>query len=656
MKDLNRIIKICAINIGIAVILSVLFSIGFLSNVQLSMSDNLYGGKVPLDSIIIVAIDDESLQEIGRWPWDRNVFAELIPLLNQSKVIGVDVAFFETQTTEIDTALGDAVSRNGNVVLPVEYREFDVRDGMVYGEKVMVTVPEIAYDARALAYINVVTDFDGKTRATNPNVQGDYNSFAYEVYRNFWKVPIEGKIESFENRLLVNYVGKANTFPQYSISKILSGEIPLETFKNKAVLIGATSPDLHDEAIVPNSALPMPGVEIHANTIQTLITQSFLHKESDLAVILTIVVLAIITALLFFYMPLWLSILLLVAVIILYLFFAIFMFNQGIIVNLIYVPLTLIVSYLTTTIYHYISEKKQRRQVLGAFEKYVSKDVISHIMANPGKLKLGGERREITVFFSDIRGFTTISEALGPEKLVALLNEYLTEMTNIILDHNGVVDKYMGDAIMAFWGAPLDQPKHAERAAQASLAMDKRLKELQKKWEKDGVPPLEIGIGLNSGFAVVGNMGAEDRFDYTAMGDTVNLGARLESINKQYGTRMLISEHTNKKLSGKHFMTRLIDKVTVKGKTEPVTIYELSGHKTTELEWHQPMLDKYEEAMNFYFDQKWDKAIKSFKECMKIRIDGKEDGPSLTFIERCEYFKKNSPGPKWNGVCVMKTK
>lgn len=657
MEDLPQIVKICGINVVIAIILSILFSVGFLSNVQLGVSDNLYGGRAPIDSIVIAAIDDESLQNIGRWPWDRRVFVELIGNLDQAKVVGVDVAFFETQSFGVDSEVGVAVEAAGNVVLPVEYRDFTLtEDDVVVGENIMKTVPEIAHGAKALAYINIVTDFDGKSRAINPNVEGKYESFSYEVYRNAWSVPLDDTIDDFKNRLLVNFVGPRGTFKEYSISHILDGTIPPEEFKNKIVLIGATSRDLHDEAIVPNSAIPMPGVEIHANAVQTMITQNFLRKQADWTVMLTILALSILTAIVFYFLPIWLSVVLLLLVVVLYLFFAIFMFNQGIIVNLIFVPITLVISYLTTTIYHYLSEKRQRTKVLGAFEKYVSKDVISHIMDNPDKLKLGGERREITVFFSDIRGFTTISEALGPERLVKLLNEYLTEMTNIILANNGVVDKYMGDAIMAFWGAPIDQPKHAQRAAKASLMMEKRLKELQIKWTKEGVPPLEIGIGLNTGFAVVGNMGAADRFDYTAMGDSINLGARLESINKQYGTRILISEFTLKKISKTGYLYRMIDKVTVKGKTEPVTIYELAGHKSESPKWYKPLLDKFEEGLKFYFDQKWDKATKCFKECQKLRKDGKEDGPSKTFIERCAYFKKNSPGPKWNGVCVMKTK
>jgi len=191
---------------------------------------------------------------------------------------------------------------------------------------------------------------------------------------------------------------------------------------------------------------------------------------------------------------------------------------------------------------------------------------------------LGGEKRNITIFFSDIRGFTTISEKLKPEELVHLLNEYLTEMTTIILKNRGVVDKYMGDAIMAFWGAPLDQPNHAELACLTSLEMMEKLKELQKKWKEQGIPSFDIGIGLNSGDAIVGNMGSSSRFDYTAMGDNVNIASRLEGLNKSYKTNILISENVYKRVKGK-FKTKKLGYVTVKGKKKEISICELLSRK-----------------------------------------------------------------------------
>ncbi|MBW2972228.1 CHASE2 domain-containing protein, partial [Candidatus Woesearchaeota archaeon] len=538
----------------------------------------------------------------------------------------------------------------GNVVMPVEYTGFDMKEDWLVGRGLLEPLPEIKEAAAGLGYINVLTDQDGITRAANLNVKGDYDHFALAVLEQYMKRPVEK-----ETRYLINFIGRPESYPTYSFSDILKGEHSKEEFKDKIVLIGATAPDLHDDYFVPTSGgKAMPGVEIHANTIQQMITGRDIEVAPDWATMMTIIIVAVGVALTVFYLPIWLSTLLSALIVIVYTFIAIFMFNAGIILNIVYVPATIIATYTLTMIYFYMSEKKSRQKVLGAFEKYVSKDVINHILEHPEKLKLGGEKRTITVFFSDIRGFTTISEKLSPEKLVHLLNEYLSEMTDIILRNNGVVDKYMGDAIMAFWNAPLDQPKHAERACITSLEMENRLKELQQKWKKDGVPHLEIGIGLNTGPAVVGNMGSYERFDYTAMGDTVNLGSRLEGLNKPYGTRIIISETTKKEIEGKPFLVRKLDLVAVKGKKEPIVIYELVSKKEDAEEWYTDVIKHFEKGLEHYFKQKWSDAIKEFQQANKIREGG--DPPSMAFIERCEHFRKHTPGKGWDGVWVMKTK
>ena len=226
-------------------------------------------------------------------------------------------------------------------------------------------------------------------------------------------------------------------------------------------------------------------------------------------------------------------------------FFVFFKFNIWL--NLVYPFLTMMIIYLGITIYQYFKEEREKKKIRGAFQYYLTASVINEMLKDPAKLKLGGDKKDLTVLFSDIRGFTTISEKLTPEELVALLNEYLTAMTNKVFQYDGLLDKYMGDAIMAVFGAPLDQPDHARRACLTALAMMKELHQLQKKWRDEGRPAFDIGIGINSGDMVVGNMGSEMRFDYTVMGDMVNLGSRLEGTNKEYGTNIIISEFTYEK-------------------------------------------------------------------------------------------------------------
>ncbi|MBI5880749.1 adenylate/guanylate cyclase domain-containing protein [archaeon] len=640
-------------SVGIAILTALLialvFSTGFYSNIQLKLSDFLYGGNAPLDNIAIVAIDDKSIQEIGRWPWERGNFTTLVGELEQAKVIGFDVAFFEASNKETDKALADAIKQAGKVVMPAEYTKFEMEDGKVAGKEPVEPIEEIYRACTELGYINIITDKDGITRAVNLDIQGSYEPFAYAVLKQYIRRPVEKK-----SRYLINFIGPPGTYKYYPFSDVMRGKYEKEEFKDKILLIGATAADLHDDYFVPISyGKAMPGVEIHANIIQQMITGKSIEQASDTLTITMIFLAAVTVALTIYYLPIWLATIICAALMIIYFFAAIFAFNAGIILNLVYIPVAIVATYVSSMTYYYLSEKKSRKKVVGAFEKYVSKEVVKEILDDPEKLKLGGERRTITIFFSDIRGFTTISEKLSPEELVKLLNEYLTEMTNIILKHNGVVDKYMGDAIMAFWNAPLDQPRHAELTCSTALEMEKKLKQLQKEWNARGVPPLEIGVGINTGPAVVGNMGSYERFDYTAMGDTVNLGSRLEGLNKQYGTRIIISETTKSAVEKKPFLVRKLDRVMVKGKKEPITIYELVSKKEDALDWYYKVIEHFEKGLEEYLKQQWDKALHEFNSVLKIRP---EDGPSKAFVERCEYFKKHAPEKEWDGVWVMKTK
>ena len=273
------------------------------------------------------------------------------------------------------------------------------------------------------------------------------------------------------------------------------------------------------------------------------------------------------------------------------------------------------------------------------------------MLKDPSKLKLGGDKKNLSVLFSDIRGFTTVSEKLTPEELVHLLNEYLTAMTDIVFKYDGLLDKYMGDAIMAVFGAPLDQPDHPERACMTAIRMMEKLKKLQKKWSDEERPVLDIGIGINSGDMVVGNMGSEMRFDYTVMGDSVNLGSRLEGINKEYGTNIVISEFTYEKVKDT-LLCRELDSVRVKGKALPVRIYELLGERKYS-EKLSGFVSAFEEGLVNYRQYQWDEAIFCFKKAIEIRSG---DPPSELYIKRCDGLKENPPETGWDGVYTMTKK
>ncbi len=291
------------------------------------------------------------------------------------------------------------------------------------------------------------------------------------------------------------------------------------------------------------------------------------------------------------------------------------------------------------------------RQGLRSFGKFVPADIVRQLIAQEGDAHLQGEKRQLTVHFSDIEGFTTISESIPPEQLVELLAEYLGEMSRIIAEENGTVDKYIGDAVMAFWGAPQKVENHAYYAARAALRCQKRLSELETKWQAEGKPVFRARIGLNTGDIIVGNMGSAERLNYTVIGDAVNLASRLEGINKYYGTRIIIGE-TTQQLIADTFATRLLDFVAVKGKSEAIRIYELVGEKQAIDDSSARFIGHYEAAIGHYRMQQWDAAEKEFRSA----LDTRADEAAKMMLERIEEFRRNSPPPNWNGEYVMSSK
>jgi len=319
--------------------------------------------------------------------------------------------------------------------------------------------------------------------------------------------------------------------------------------------------------------------------------------------------------------------------------------------NMIYPVLTMLTIYLGITIYRYVTEEKEKKKIRGAFQYYLTASVVNEILKDPSKLKLGGDKKHLSVMFSDIRGFTSISEKLSPEELVRLLNEYLTAMTDIVFKYDGLLDKYIGDAIMAVFGAPLDQPDHASRACRVALEMMAELRRLREKWAAEGRPDVNIGVGINSGDMVVGNMGSEMRFDYTVMGDSVNLASRLEGTNKEYGTNIILSEFTYEIVKDE-FICRQLDAVRVKGKKKPVRIFELLGDIDDKPQW-QEFLARFEAGLEKYREGKWDEAITAFGRVLELKP---EDFTSQMYIERCESLKENPPEGEWEGVFTMTKK
>ncbi|HEV8075972.1 MAG TPA: adenylate/guanylate cyclase domain-containing protein, partial [Candidatus Acidoferrum sp.] len=404
----------------------------------------------------------------------------------------------------------------------------------------------------------------------------------------------------------------------------------------------------------PYGGIDYPGLEVHANVIDNMLNNGFLirgaHQEIlDLLLILIFGIPLGTAMALVSPRWMWFGLALLIPFgLLIYVSFV-----RGYWLNFTLPAGTLTANVMLVSLYRALVEEKEKRKVRSAFGQYLSPEVIRRLLVNPQLVE--PRKTEITVMFSDIRGFTTISEKLDAQDLALFLNGYLSDMTKIVFDTQGTLDKYIGDAVMAFWGAPFEEPEHSANACNASLAMMKTVRALQKQWEAEGKPRLDIGIGLNSGPASVGNMGSALRYGYTALGDTVNLSSRLEGLNKEYGTHILVNESTYAAVRDAGFLFRELDIIRVKGKLQPVTIYELVG-QLSELQQDpkfgelRQRLQDFAAARELYRKRDWEQAQHAFQEILNRTPD---DGPSRMYWKRCQEYLFDEPPVGWDGVFTM---
>lgn len=543
------------------------------------------------------------------------------------------------------------------------------------GEAIL-PVPVLLAAAKGTGYYNIEPDEDGVTRRIPPFLAlGDrcYPSMDFQIAMDILGIkPSEVKVElgkeirwgdrlripvDQDGRMLITYFGNFKKYRYISYADILQELVPAEYFKDKIVIIGATAAGLMDLRAVPFNNI-FPGPEIHANIINTLLTGKFIRVVPwwlSLAVVVGFGLLTVLISLRF--KPL-ISGAILLGLVVAYFIMSVILFDTGLIWTELVRPLVVVVfTNMAIMGYRFLTEEKQKVWIKNMFQGYMSKDLVDKIMANPEMLQMGGEKKEITVFFSDIKGFSSFSEKLGtPERLIALINEYLGAMSDVVLEHGGYISKYEGDAIMAFWGAPTDDPNHAETCIKCVWAMKQRLNALNADLAKRQMPDLFTRFGINTGLVTVGNVGSERKKSYTAMGDSVNLGSRLEGANKEYGTAIMISEFTYEKvrhLKGQ-YPVRELDMLRVVGKEQPVRVYELLGLTEADVpEKKRKCIEVYLKGLALYREMKWDEAIAVFRQALEI---DPEDGPSKTYIERCEDFKVLPPHQPWDGVFVMKTK
>jgi adenylate cyclase len=690
----------------------------FLKEVDLRYSDfrfkKLRGVVNPASDTVIVAIDEKSVNELGRWPWSRKRIAELVEKLKDynAKVISFDVIFSEAESDNADGALSSSIKRAGNVILGYYFRPTSTqglssesfnqlnRSGIklikfigkpkssFIGEFpfVELNIPQIGVEADGFGFFNFPNpDTDGVFRRAQLLLMYDgeiYPSLDLESIRHYLERDILLELASYgveaiyvgqtkiptneKGEILINYYGPTGTFPTFSAVDVISGKIPKENLKDKLIFIGATEIGIYDARSTPFDA-SFPGVEIHATVAGNILEGRFLI-QNNLTKVLDLILLFTLPIFLVLLLKraegtfIGLSILLafvLIHLLLNYVFFARF----KLVLSALYPSLSLAFAYVFFEGYRNLVIEKRSRYLRMAFSSYVSPALVTEILHNPDKLKLGGENRIITVLFSDIRGFTTLSEKTTPELLVSLLNEYLSPMTQIVMNERGTLDKYIGDAIMAIFGAPLDVPDHSRRACITALGMLEKLEKLNQEWEGKGWPRVSIGVGINTGEAIVGNMGSNVRFDYTAIGDTVNLASRLEGLNKFYGTEIIISKSTlddfnssGSALAGRKeeppFLVRELDLVQVKGKYQQISIFELMGLDAKDSKKAE-LVDLFMKALNLYREQRFYEAKEAFSEVLK-NFPG--DEPSALYIKRCSDYMEIPPPVDWDGVYITKEK
>lgn len=636
------------------------------------------------DDILIVDTEEEFFEEYGSWPLKRKDIAKMVTNLKRlgAEVIALDMIMDFPNGYGEDPILAEALQESGKTMV-VSLLNLDTPIWYSLGETRLngiTDATEILNESTERGYTNV-TEIGGQLSRIRfyPEIIKEHNIWPYAVQALAMYLDVEPTLEDGVltlgdlsmpldeyNFLWIDFpkLPAGLTFLKQTPAVITALEVLMdledledldeeefleetedlrEMVEGKLVLVGDTSEMSHD--IFETPVGEVYGIEIIADTVATMMKQQPIRPAPFAfeALVMLILLLA------FFAVSQLKKFENLVFLLVIVVYSAInihFYIYHGLVFSLSYPLVACFLSMITINLYLFMLERKQKTFIRGAFSQYLSPAVIDMIVKDPDKLKLGGERREMTAFFSDIQGFSTVSESLTPEELVQLLNEYLTSMCEVISSYNGTVDKFEGDAIIAFWGAPLDNPDHARDGCMAALDMQERNIELRKKLREENRPMLYTRMGINSGPIVVGNMGSATKTDYTMMGDNVNLAARLEGANKFYKTYTMIAENTYK-LAEDSIDVRYLDVVRVVGKNEPVKIYQLLAKKNQLAGSMQEVLEHYEKGMNCYKNLNFKDAIMNFENALKLEP---EDGPCLTYVNRCKMYLEQPPPKDWDGV------
>ncbi|WP_417324340.1 CHASE2 domain-containing protein [Halarcobacter sp.] len=673
-------------------------------------------GEIPnTDNVIIIDIDEKSLSKLGQWPWQRNKITKILENLTQNEIglIAFDIVFAEEDNSSphkifeeynikkenipnYDLEFAKTVATTPTIlgyIFELEEKEHLAQrspeipaiivernkqlgvESLIKAHGTILNIPILQNNSYSSGFFNNIPDNSGIVRSVPLVISYDdviYPSLSLEILRVITqtnKVVVNYDEQGIENislgdlqiptdrhgRILVNFRGKEGNFKYYSAIDIYENKIDKKELEGKIALIGTSAAGLLDLRATPFESI-YPGVEVHANVIDNIIKGDFIYKASwiDGANITLIFFLSIITVLMITYTAFWFKP---IGTIFLLNGFGVFsyyvLFTQGIVLNIFFPLATIIFAAVITTLFDYFYEIKQEEAIKKKFASKVSKEVMDNLLKNIDSNEFQAMEKEVTVFFSDVRGFTNISEQMNDaKKLISYLNQYMEPMSNIITKYEGTIDKYIGDAIMAYWNAPAEVKNHADKAVSASLYQIKELEPLNKKLQEENKPLVDIGIGLNTGLAIVGEMGSSLRSDYTVIGDTINLGARLESLCKYYDSKLNISNFTKEKLE-KEYIFRFLDYVKVKGKNKPVEIWQVIDFGNAD-KVLQEELDLHHKAIELYKNSNFKEALEIFE---KLENNENKTNKKIykIYIKRCKEFML-APPKDFDGVYKHNTK
>jgi len=626
----------------------------------------------PPADIAIVSLDESSIKELGPMPWNRRVHAELLKKLKAggAKMVVFDVLFDlpSEKYPEGDVEFTQAIALFGKkVILGKDLST--TSDPQFALEQPIEPLPAFTEAGAATGFVSTLPDADTKIRRSSWLVkeQTTLATQAYseltgqkitlrnnQVYVGDHPVPTEW-VTQYPG-FMIHYVGPSHTIPTRSIYQVLDGTIPPGFVKDKIVFVGADlaaenktgGPGVDRFPTPVDEDTLMPGVEIHANALNTILSGAFIRTAGPGVIWLLLLIFGILTSIYCGALKpvaagVATFVTILVAGVAVYLIFA----NYNYWLPSVSPTFLIVFVYSGNTMVQYRLAYRERAQIQSAFKHYVSAEVLGELMKNPENLGLGGREVEATVLFTDIAGFSKISEKITPTELTQMLNQYFELLASVIMKEGGMVNKFIGDAVMAIWGVPLENPSHAIQACRAALQMHSAMLVMD---------PVKCRIGLNTGKMIAGNMGSKERFEYTVIGDAVNLASRLEGVNKPYHTDIMISEMTEEKVRG-HFLLREVDSIRVVGKLKPVRIYQLldtiANEGAPEHDRWKQMIDSFMPSLEAYRETSWERATQLFETHVKIFP---EDPVGKIYLDRCRAFTAAPPVADWDGVYQMETK